>query len=89
MVPAQQVAGSSAAVLVKRATQELSHTLAFIILIMTKGREAGLGQTLSSALYASSWPKAYELTKQGMHPTGKTIVPFFFSTAGLPRTLKK
>ena len=65
-VPAPQVAGSCTAVYRETALQEHSPTLAFIILI--SGDQWG---ALSSALYATSLPKACARTETVMHPIAK------------------
>ena len=76
-VPAPQVAGSCTAVHGETALQEHSPTLAFIILI--SGDQWG---ALSSALYATSLPKACAPTETLMHPIAKRSFLFFFSFGG-------
>ena len=76
--PAPQVAGSCTAGYMETALQEHSPTLAFIILI--SGDQWG---ALSSALYATSLPKACAPTETVMHPSHKISFPVFFYFGGL------
>ena len=82
-VPAPQVAGSCTAVHGETALQEHSPTLAFIILI--SGDQWG---ALSSALYATSLPKACAPTETIMRPMAKCGFLFFFHFGGLVGTFE-